>query len=142
MALNPVAFTEKVVSSFLRYQLTAYPFADPDLYKQMRRLLSLEATRDTPLLKGPYISLSRRFREGARVADLTKDGLLHPFLDNLVEHPRLYGHQEKAIPAPSSGAAPRSSRPSPENDWCLAARARNTRRDSNEPRGNAAKDRG
>ena len=28
MALNPVAFTEKVVRSFLRYQLTAYPFAD------------------------------------------------------------------------------------------------------------------
>ncbi len=99
MALNPVAFTEKVVSSFLRYQLTAYPFADPDLYEQMRRLLSLEATRDTPLLKGPYISLSRGFREGARVADLIKDGLLHPFLDNLVEHPRLYGHQEQAIRA-------------------------------------------
>ena len=29
MALNPVAYTENVVKSFLRYQLTAYPFADP-----------------------------------------------------------------------------------------------------------------
>ena len=28
MALNPVAYTESVVRSFLRYQLTAYPFAD------------------------------------------------------------------------------------------------------------------
>jgi hypothetical protein len=28
VALNPIAFTEKVVRSFLRYQLTAYPFAD------------------------------------------------------------------------------------------------------------------
>ena len=27
MALNPVAYTENVVRSFLRYQLTAYPFA-------------------------------------------------------------------------------------------------------------------
>jgi hypothetical protein len=27
-ALNPIVFTEKVVRSFLRYQLTAYPFAD------------------------------------------------------------------------------------------------------------------
>jgi hypothetical protein len=27
MALNPIVFTEKVVRSFLRYQLTAYPFA-------------------------------------------------------------------------------------------------------------------
>jgi hypothetical protein len=25
MALNPIVFTEKVVRSFLRYQLTAYP---------------------------------------------------------------------------------------------------------------------
>lgn len=27
MALNPIVYTEKVVRSFLRYQLTAYPFA-------------------------------------------------------------------------------------------------------------------
>jgi hypothetical protein len=47
MALNPVAYTEKVLSSFLRYQLTAYPFSNPDLYAQMRALLSLEETRRT-----------------------------------------------------------------------------------------------
>lgn len=28
MALNPIVYTEKVIRSFLRYQLTAYPFAD------------------------------------------------------------------------------------------------------------------
>jgi len=42
MALNPIVFTEKVVRSFLRYQLTAYPFADERLHAQMRRLLSLD----------------------------------------------------------------------------------------------------
>ena len=31
MALNPIVFTEKVVRSFLRYQLTAHPFADARL---------------------------------------------------------------------------------------------------------------
>lgn len=31
MALNPIVFTEKVVRSFLRYQLTAYPFSDEGL---------------------------------------------------------------------------------------------------------------
>jgi len=30
MALNPIVFTEKVVRSFLRYQLTAYPFASTE----------------------------------------------------------------------------------------------------------------
>ena len=57
MALNPIVFTEKVVRSFLRYQLTAYPFADERLHGQMRRLLSLDETRHSPLMKGPFISL-------------------------------------------------------------------------------------
>ena len=30
MALNSIVFTEKVVRSFLRYQLTAYPLADEE----------------------------------------------------------------------------------------------------------------
>ena len=66
MALNPVACTENVVRSFLRYQLTAYPFADPHLHE----LLSLDETRRSPLLKGPYVSLSRPFRQGAAVASV------------------------------------------------------------------------
>ena len=53
MALNPIVFTEGVVRSFLRYQFTAYPFADERLHAQMRRLLSLDETRQSPLLKGP-----------------------------------------------------------------------------------------
>ena len=65
MAINPIVYTEKVVRSFLRYQLTAYPFADVRLHSQMRRLLSLDETRQSPLMKGPYISLSRSFRQGA-----------------------------------------------------------------------------
>jgi len=103
MALNPVAYTEKVISSFLRYQLTAYPFADESLYRQMRTLLSLEETRHTPLLKGPYISLSRTFRQGAAVSDLIGEGLLHPLMERLITHPHVYGHQEKAIRAILSG---------------------------------------
>jgi hypothetical protein len=70
MALNPIAFTESVVRNFLRCQLTAYRFADEGLYEQMRRLLSLDETRLTPLLKGPYISMSRSFRLGASVSQL------------------------------------------------------------------------
>lgn len=72
MALNPIAYTETVVRSFLRYQLTAYPFSDQRLHGQMRALLSLDETRRSPLLKGSYISLSRPFREGAAVAALPR----------------------------------------------------------------------
>ena len=105
MALNPIAFTEKVVRSFLRYQLTAYPFADEGLHNQMRRLLSLDETRQSPLLKGPYISLSRPFRQGASVDELVRDGVFHPHMRQRIppEIQHVYGHQEEAIRAIRSG---------------------------------------
>jgi len=105
MALNPIVYTEKVVKSFLRYQLTAYPFADARLYEQMRQLLSLDETRRSPLLKGPYISLSQSFRQGGAVADLVDEGLLHAHLRDRIpaEITHLYGHQEQAIRAIAAG---------------------------------------
>ena len=97
MAINPVSFTERVVGDFLKYQATAYAFADPALHAQLRELLSLERTRQTPLMKGPYISLSRSFRMGQSVKSLVSEGLLHPFMENLVPFQSVYAHQEKAI---------------------------------------------
>jgi ATP-dependent helicase YprA (DUF1998 family) len=107
MALNPVVFTEKVVRSFLRYQLTAYPFADEGLNAQMRRLLSLDQTRQSPLLKGPYVSLSRPFRQGAAVDDLIREGLFHPHMRQRIpeEIKHVYGHQDDAIRAIKAGKA-------------------------------------
>jgi hypothetical protein len=105
MPLNPIAFTDRVVSSFLRYQLTAYPFADARLDKQMRDLLSLAKTRATPLLKGPYLTLSRPFAQGCAVQKLIDDGLLHPLLRERMPSAiqNVYQHQEEAIRAIESG---------------------------------------
>jgi len=101
MALNPIVYTEKIVRSFLRYQLTAYPFADARLHEQMRRLLALDETRRSPLLRGPYLSLSRPFRQGAAVEVLVAEGVLHPHLAERISPAvtRLFGHQEQAIRA-------------------------------------------
>ncbi|MCB9913191.1 MAG: DEAD/DEAH box helicase [Planctomycetes bacterium] len=101
--LNPIVFTESVVRDFLRYQITTYPLADAGLYAQLRALLSLDETRQSPLLKGPYVSLSRPFRQGPSVADLCQEGVLHPHLANLVEHAHVYGHQEQAIRSIAGG---------------------------------------
>src|SRR5678815_3772522 len=105
MALNPIVYTEKVVRSFLRYQLTSYPFADERLHAQMRRLLSLDETRDSPLLKGPFISLSRPFRQGASVDALVAEGIFHPHMRQRIpaEIDHVYAHQEQAIRAIHSG---------------------------------------
>lgn len=95
--LNPITYTEQVVSDFLRYQLGTYAFADKGLYDQMRALLSLEQTRATPLMKGPYISLSRTFRQGASLEQLVTEGILHPHIRQLSPYPTVYGHQEQAF---------------------------------------------
>ncbi len=99
MALNPIAYTEKIVRSFLKYQLTAYPFADTRLHSQMRRLLNMDEVRHTPLLKGPYISLSRSFKEGAAVSKLVREKVFHPHMRTVIPASitHVYGHQERAI---------------------------------------------
>ena len=72
MALNPIAYTEKIVRSFLKYQWTAYPFADTRLHSHMQQLLNRDEVRHTPLLKGPYISLSHSFKEGAAISEMVR----------------------------------------------------------------------
>lgn len=97
--LNPILYTEKIISDFLKYQLTAHAFADPDLYTQMRTLLQLDNSRTSPLLKGPYISLSRLFQQGSSVRALIQEGILHPHMEQIIPYPTLYGHQETALRA-------------------------------------------
>jgi len=67
----------------------------------MRRLLSLDETRHSPLMKGPYISLSRPFREGASMDALIREGVFHPHMRQRIpaDITHLYGHQEDAIRA-------------------------------------------
>ena len=101
--LNPITFTEHVVGDFLRYQLTTYPFADGNLHAQMRHLLNLEETRNSPLFKGPYVSLSRAFAQGAEVQELIRQGILHSHLANLTSYKSVYGHQQKAFEAVHAG---------------------------------------
>ncbi len=105
MAINPVVYTEKIVRSFLKYQLSAYPFSDTRLHRQMRELLSLDKVRRTPLLRGPYISLSRGFREGATIQQFIDEGVLHPHMRQIIPagFTNLYGHQERAVRAVQAG---------------------------------------
>lgn len=101
--LNPITYTEDIVSDFLRYQLTTYGFADQRLHGQMRSLLSLEETRNTPLMKGPFVSLSRAFRQGASIEALVTEGILHPHFRALAPYPFVRGHQEEAFRSIAAG---------------------------------------
>lgn len=99
MALNPISFTEQVVSDFLRYQLTTYPLADTSLHAQMRALLRLEETRSSPLRKGPFVSLSKLFEDGDSIAELVRRGVLHRGMEKIALYPRVRKHQQLAIEA-------------------------------------------
>ncbi|HQC53707.1 MAG TPA: DEAD/DEAH box helicase, partial [Lentisphaeria bacterium] len=103
MALNPLAFSETIIGNFLKYQMTAYPFQDQRLNDQMKNLLRLDHVRQSPLLKGPYVSLSQTFAMGCTVSQLVSDGCLHPHLPQLVSFPSVYAHQEAAIRAIAKG---------------------------------------
>src|SRR5262245_61752047 len=103
MALNPISFTEQVVSDFLRYQLTTYPLADKDLHAQMRALLRLEESRSTPLRQGPFVSLSRPFKSGATIEELVRSGVLHEGMLSIASYPTVRKHQERAIVAIREG---------------------------------------
>ncbi|MDR0870973.1 MAG: DEAD/DEAH box helicase, partial [Planctomycetaceae bacterium] len=97
--LNPIAFSEGLLRTFLQYQRSAYPFSSPVLNRQLHELLDLDKHRHTPLHKGPYVSLSQPFREGAKITDFVSRGIFHPHLRKIIpkQIERLYGHQQTAV---------------------------------------------
>lgn len=103
MTLNPIQFTRQVTDEFRRYQLTAFPLADPRLAEQARELLGASAFDRSPLTKGPYVSLARGFASGATVTDLASENVIHPTLAGIAEHPSLFAHQERTLRAALEG---------------------------------------
>ena len=49
------------------------------------------------------MSLSRPFEQGPAVADLCREGVLHPQMEHIAAFPDVFGHQEAAIRAIAAG---------------------------------------
>src|ERR1700710_1133131 len=96
MSLNPVHFAKEVIENFLNYQLTAFPITDADLARQAREMLK-KPLGQSPLIKGPYVSLSKSFKTGADLRALAQAGTVHPALPGLSDHSILFAHQSKAL---------------------------------------------
>jgi ATP-dependent helicase YprA (DUF1998 family) len=94
--INPIQFASQVNTQFLDYQLTAFPLTDPDLAEQARAMLRGILGR-SPLIQGPYISLSKPFRQGRDLRDLAKSGIVHPALPGLAPYPTLFAHQDETL---------------------------------------------
>lgn len=94
--INPIRFANEVNENFLNYQLTAFPFTDENLNKQAKTLIKGDGT-SSPMIKGPYVSLSKSFLEGMSIKELEKMGKVHPALQGVSPFPTLFKHQEKAL---------------------------------------------
>ena len=102
MTINPIAFAQEVNRQFLRFQLTAFPLSDPDLAGQARKMLA-GMGEESQLVKGPYVSLSRSFAEGASLEVLARQGKIHPMVHRISEYPRMFAHQEAVFDAVTRG---------------------------------------
>jgi hypothetical protein len=100
MTLNPLQFSEEVNKQYLRYQLTSARLTDEILSNQFEEKLW---RNDSPLFKGPFVSLSRAYKEGSRVSDLVEDGTLHNRMRGIVPYDHLYEHQEEALHSVKDG---------------------------------------
>jgi ATP-dependent helicase YprA (DUF1998 family) len=94
--INPIQFASQVNQQFLDYQLTAFPLTDPDLAEQARAMLRGVLGR-SPLIQGPYISLSKAFQQGHDLRELARQGAVHPALPGLAPYPALFAHQYEAL---------------------------------------------
>jgi ATP-dependent helicase YprA (DUF1998 family) len=94
--MNPIQFASQVNQQFLDYQLTAFPLTDPDLAEQARAILRKNLGH-SPLIQGPYISLSKSFLPGRDLRELARKGLVHPALPGLAPYPMLFAHQYETL---------------------------------------------
>jgi len=99
LTINPISFTQEVNKQFIRYQLTAFPLSDPDLSDQAKNMLSQSILKDSPLFKGPYLSLARTFAEGEELKTLANHNKIHPAIEGIIKFPRLFLHQQRALEA-------------------------------------------
>lgn len=95
---NPIQFAHEVNTKFLNYQLTAFPISDPELGEQAKQLLKGELDF-LPLIKGPYVSISKSFAWGKNLKDLAKQNKIHPALPGLTDFHQMFLHQDKALEA-------------------------------------------
>jgi hypothetical protein len=95
MTINPIQFAYEVNEQFLRYQLTAFPLADPTLSEQAKKML--KGPHSSPLIKGPYISLTRSHKLGKNIQELIQEKTLHPAIQGIAEFPRLLYHQQQVL---------------------------------------------
>lgn len=104
MNLDPIATSNDIISTYVRYLGSLLPLRDLNLRSALRRELDTRAH----IAKGPLLEATPPFRTGATLAQLVDEGVLNPWMRNVfsdvlpADRP-LYVHQEDAIRKATSG---------------------------------------
>lgn len=102
MAINPITFANRVNRQFLRYQMTAFPLSDESIANQANQQIT-GREGDSPLIKGPYVSLSRAYKIGPSIEELVNQGYLHPALQGIAKYHNVFQHQYETLKAVHDG---------------------------------------
>jgi ATP-dependent helicase YprA (DUF1998 family) len=102
MAINPITFANRVNQQFLRYQKTAFPLSDENISAQAYAQIIGEGGA-SPLVKGPYVSLSRAYKIGPSIDELINNKILHPALEGIAQYPNVFEHQYQVLQAVNKG---------------------------------------
>ena len=102
MAINPITFANRVNRQFLRYQMTAFPLSDQSISDQANTQI-LGEHGSSPLIKGPYVSLSRAYKMGPTKQELIDQGMLHGAIAGVNDYSNIFQHQFEALKAVQEG---------------------------------------
>ena len=95
--LQPIDTMSHIRDTYLRYLKTIYPFQNQDL-----RIAFSQVLEEGRLVKGPLLESAPPFVHGRSIAQLVKEGILHPNFERLCSEAMpweraLYQHQDQAI---------------------------------------------
>lgn len=102
MTPNIPRAVREVIAEYRRFLRTSYRFLDEHLRRQFEEHLD----RTDVIVRGPYVTLAREFARGRSLAELVREGALHPDLAKArwpFGEERLFRHQELALAAGREG---------------------------------------
>jgi len=82
--------------------MTSFPLSDQRIADQANKQI-LGEHGSSPLVKGPYVSLSRAYKMGPAVSDLVEEGKLHPAIRGIAQYPNVFKHQAESLDAVQAG---------------------------------------
>lgn len=93
--MQPFKLASTVTDDYARYIRTSFPVLDKELWKQFDHKIRSESL----LWRGPYISLTRKFKPGPQLDALVSEGILHQKVADIFrpQFSTVFAHQDSSL---------------------------------------------